>query len=35
MRKVARLVGDPIEVDNISLIRDGPIRVRIECRDAT
>jgi hypothetical protein len=29
VREVASLVGKPIAVDELSLIRDGPVRVRI------
>lgn len=35
VKKVAYLIGDPIEVDLISLIRMGPIRVKVVCRDAS
>lgn len=34
VKKVAHLIGDPIEVDPISLIRSGPVRVKVACRDA-
>lgn len=34
IKKVAHLIGDPIEVDPISLIRMGPVRVRVACRNA-
>lgn len=33
--KIAHLIGDPIEVDPISLIRTGPVRVKVACRDAS
>jgi hypothetical protein len=31
--KVARLAGDPILVDELSLIKTGPVRVNMHCRD--
>jgi hypothetical protein len=30
---VASLVGKPIAVDEVSLIKDGPVRVKVECRN--
>lgn len=34
VKKIARLVGDPLEVDPISLIKDGPLRIKTACRAA-
>jgi hypothetical protein len=31
--KVATLAGDPILVDELSLIKTGPVRVKMHCRD--
>jgi hypothetical protein len=31
--KVASLAGDPILVDELSLIKTGPVRVKMHCRD--
>jgi hypothetical protein len=31
--KVATLAGEPLVVDELSLIRNGPIRVKLNCRD--
>jgi hypothetical protein len=33
VRKVATLVGEPLVVDELSLIKSGPIRVKLNCRD--
>ncbi|KAL5214206.1 hypothetical protein ABZP36_003358 [Zizania latifolia] len=33
VKSIARLVVKPIEVDPISLIRAGPVRVKVKCRD--
>ncbi|KAK3129300.1 hypothetical protein QOZ80_6BG0476870 [Eleusine coracana subsp. coracana] len=35
VREIASLIGDPEEVDTISLIRNGPVRVKVEVRDAS
>lgn len=35
VKNAAHLIGDPIEVDPISLIRMGPIRVKVACMDAS
>lgn len=34
IKKVSHLIWDPIEVDPISLIRMGPVRVKVACRSA-
>jgi hypothetical protein len=31
--KVAMLVGEPVVVDELSLIKIGPVRVKINCKD--
>jgi hypothetical protein len=31
--KVAMLVGEPVVVDELSLIKTGPVRVKINCKD--
>jgi hypothetical protein len=33
VRKVATLAGEPLVVDELSLIKAGPVRVKINCRD--
>jgi hypothetical protein len=33
LMKVATLVGDPILVDELSLIKTGPVKVKMYCRD--
>lgn len=35
VKEIASLVGEPIKVDEFSLLRDEPARVRIDCRDPT
>jgi hypothetical protein len=31
--KVATLAGEPVVVDELSLIETGPVRVKLNCRD--
>jgi hypothetical protein len=33
VKEIASLVGEPIKVDEFSLLRDEPVRVRVNCRD--
>ncbi|CAL4907167.1 unnamed protein product [Urochloa decumbens] len=33
VKEITSLVGEPIKVDEFSLVRDEPVRVRINCRD--
>uniref|UniRef100_A0A804R877 CCHC-type domain-containing protein n=2 Tax=Zea mays TaxID=4577 RepID=A0A804R877_MAIZE len=33
VKEVASLVGKPVTVDELSLIKDGPVRVQVLCRD--
>jgi hypothetical protein len=33
VKEIASLVGEPIKVDEFSLIRDEPVRVRVNCRN--
>jgi hypothetical protein len=33
IREVASLVGKPVVVDELSIIKEGPVRVKVDCRD--
>jgi len=33
IKEIASLVAEPIKVDTFSLVRDEPVRVRVNCRD--
>ncbi|PWZ15898.1 hypothetical protein Zm00014a_019861 [Zea mays] len=33
IREVASLVGKPLVVDELSIIKEGPVRVKVDCRD--
>jgi len=33
IKKIVSLVAEPIKVDEFSLVRDEPVRVRVNCRD--
>jgi hypothetical protein len=35
VKEIASLVGEPIKVDEFSLIRDEPVRVKVNCRNPT
>lgn len=35
IKEIASLVVEPIKVDEFSLLRDEPVRVRVNCRDPT
>lgn len=35
MKEIASLVGEPTKVDEFSLLRDEPTRVRINCKNPT